>query len=107
MQGCHFLGRVPANVKFVPEQVLEDGSYLAWIHPDGKSKKKGFCKILLYGILKKMRSVLLKVEPSSVTGERRKKNNPTVCWRLSVGVEGSLLTVGLFFLSPNASDIPR
>lgn len=46
-QGCHFLGRVPANVKFVPEQVLEDGCYLAWIHPDGKSKKKGFCKILL------------------------------------------------------------
>ena len=28
-QGCHFLGRVPANVKFVPEQVLDDGSYLA------------------------------------------------------------------------------
>jgi len=46
-QGCHFLGRVPANVKFVPEQVLDDGSYLAWIHPDGKSKKKGFSKILL------------------------------------------------------------
>ncbi|HCF27456.1 MAG TPA: IS4 family transposase, partial [Cyanobacteria bacterium UBA11049] len=23
-QGCHFLGRVPANVKFVPEQVLDD-----------------------------------------------------------------------------------
>jgi hypothetical protein len=47
MQGCHFLGRVPANVKFVPEQVLDDGSYLAWIHPNGKSKKKGFSKILL------------------------------------------------------------
>jgi len=46
-QGCHFLGRVPANVKFVPEQVLDDGSYLAWIHPDGKSKKKGGSKILL------------------------------------------------------------
>jgi hypothetical protein len=46
-QGCHFLGRVPANVKFVPEQVLDDGSYLAWIHPDGKSKKKGYSKILL------------------------------------------------------------
>jgi hypothetical protein len=46
MQGCHFLGRVPANVKFVPEKVL-DGSYLAWIHPDGKSQKKGFSKILL------------------------------------------------------------
>ena len=46
-QGCHFLGRVPANIKFVPEQVLDDGSYQAWIHPDGKSKKKGFSKILL------------------------------------------------------------
>ena len=46
-QGCHFLGRVPANVKFVPEQILDDGSYLAWIYPDGKSKKKGYSKILL------------------------------------------------------------
>jgi hypothetical protein len=46
-QGCHFLGRVPANVKFVPEQVLDDGSYLSWIYPDGKSKKKGCSKILL------------------------------------------------------------
>jgi hypothetical protein len=46
-QGCHFLGRVAANVKFVPEQILDDGSYLAWIYPDGKSKKKGFSKILL------------------------------------------------------------
>ena len=46
-QGCHFLGRLPKNVKFVPEQVLDDGSYLAWIHPDGKSKKKGCSKILL------------------------------------------------------------
>jgi len=47
MQGCHFLGRVPANVKFVPEQVLNDGSYLAWIYPDGKSKEKGYSKIML------------------------------------------------------------
>lgn len=46
-QGCHFLGRVPANVKFVAEQVLDDGSYLSWIYPDGKSKKKGCSKILL------------------------------------------------------------
>ncbi|HCF27455.1 MAG TPA: IS4 family transposase, partial [Cyanobacteria bacterium UBA11049] len=30
-----------------PEQVLDDGSYLAWIYPDGKSKKKGCSKILL------------------------------------------------------------
>jgi hypothetical protein len=46
-QGCHFLGRVPANVKFGSEQILDDGSYQAWIYPDGKSKKKGSSKILL------------------------------------------------------------
>jgi len=46
-QGCHFLGRVPANVKFAAEKVLDDGSYLSWIYPDGKSKKKGCSKILL------------------------------------------------------------
>ncbi len=40
-QGCHYLGRVPANVKFSVEKVLDDGSYLSWIAPDGKSKKKG------------------------------------------------------------------
>jgi len=27
-QGCDYLGRVPANVKFVVEQTFEDGSYL-------------------------------------------------------------------------------
>ena len=27
-QGCDYLGRVPANVKFPVETVLEDGSYL-------------------------------------------------------------------------------
>lgn len=40
-QGGQYLGRVPANVKFEVEQVLRDGSYLSWIYPDGKSKKKG------------------------------------------------------------------
>ncbi len=40
-QECDYLGRVPANVKFSIEQVLDDGSYLSWIYPDGKSKKKG------------------------------------------------------------------
>ncbi len=45
--GCDYLGRVPANVKFSVEQTLEDGSYLSWIHPDGKSKKKGSSKILV------------------------------------------------------------
>jgi hypothetical protein len=46
-QGCDYLGRVPANVKFAAEKVLDDGSYLSWIYPDGKSKKKGGTKILL------------------------------------------------------------
>lgn len=40
-QGGHYLGRVPANVKFEVEQVFSDGSYLSWIYPDRKSKKKG------------------------------------------------------------------
>jgi hypothetical protein len=42
---CDYLGRVPKNVKFQVEKVLEDGSYLSWIAPDGKSKKKGGTKI--------------------------------------------------------------
>ena len=40
-QKCDYLGRVPKNVKFQVEKVLDDGSYLSWIAPDGKSKKKG------------------------------------------------------------------
>ena len=40
-RGCHILGRVPANVKFEVVKSLADGSYLSWIAPDGKSKKKG------------------------------------------------------------------
>jgi hypothetical protein len=43
--GCDYLGRVPANVKFALELVLDDGSYLSWIHPDSQSKKKGGTKI--------------------------------------------------------------
>jgi hypothetical protein len=43
--GCDYLGRVPKNVKFSVELVLDDGSYLSWIHPDAKSKKKGGTKI--------------------------------------------------------------
>ena len=39
-QGCDYLGRVPKNVKFAAEKILDDGSYLSWIYPDGKSKKK-------------------------------------------------------------------
>ncbi len=38
-------GRVPANVKFSVEKVLDDGSYLSWIAPNGKSRKKGCTKI--------------------------------------------------------------
>jgi len=44
-RGCHYLGRIPANVKFEVETVLDDESYLSWIYPDGKSKKKGGTKI--------------------------------------------------------------
>jgi Insertion element 4 transposase N-terminal/Transposase DDE domain len=44
-QKCDYLGRVPKNVLFPAEKVLEDGSYLSWIAPDGKSKKKGGTKI--------------------------------------------------------------
>ncbi len=46
-QKCHYLGRVPANVKFQADLILEDGSYLSWIAPDGKSQKKGAVKIQL------------------------------------------------------------
>lgn len=46
-QKCDYLGRVPKNVKFQVEKVLEDGSYLSWIAPDGKSKKKGGTKIMV------------------------------------------------------------
>ena len=44
-QKCDYLGRIPKNVKFSIETVLPDGSYLSWIAPDGKSKKKGGTKI--------------------------------------------------------------
>ncbi len=46
-QKCDYLGRVPKNVKFSVDRVLEDGSYLSWIAPDGKSKKKGCTKIMV------------------------------------------------------------
>jgi hypothetical protein len=44
---CDYLGRVPKNVKFQVVKVLEDGSYLSWISPDGKSKKKGATRIMV------------------------------------------------------------
>ena len=40
-----YLGRVPKNVKFQVDKVLPDDSYLSWIAPDSKSKKKGGSKI--------------------------------------------------------------
>jgi hypothetical protein len=46
-QKCDYLGRVPKNVKFSVEKVLEDGSYLSWVAPDGKSKKKGGTEIMV------------------------------------------------------------
>ena len=42
---CHYLGRVPANVKFEGEKVFDDGSYLSWIAPDRKSKNQGGTRI--------------------------------------------------------------
>lgn len=47
IQGCQYLGRVPANVKFPAHKVLDDSSYLSWINPERKSKKKGATKIQL------------------------------------------------------------
>ena len=46
-RGCHLLGRVPANAKFEVVQTLADGSYLSWLAPDGKSKRKGGTRILV------------------------------------------------------------
>lgn len=42
---CEYLGRVPANVKFEVEETLNDGSYLSWIAPSGKLKRKGCQRI--------------------------------------------------------------
>lgn len=44
-QGCDYLERIPKNVKFSPEKVLDDRSYLSLIAPDGKSQKKSCGKI--------------------------------------------------------------
>lgn len=48
-QGCDYLGRIPANVKFIVEQPLSDGSYLSRIYPSGKLRKKGSQPILVRG----------------------------------------------------------
>ena len=44
-QKCRILGRVPAHVKFEVVKIFPDGSYLSWIAPDRKSKKKGAKRI--------------------------------------------------------------
>lgn len=49
-QGCDYLGRIPANVKFLAEKPLADGSYLSWINPSGKLRKKG-CKPLMVRVI--------------------------------------------------------
>ncbi|MBD2415549.1 IS4 family transposase [Nostoc calcicola FACHB-3891] len=46
-KGCDYLGRIPANVKFLAEKTLEDGSYLSSIYPSGKLRKKGSQPILV------------------------------------------------------------
>ena len=35
-KGCDYLGRIPANVKFLIEEPLADGSYLSLIYPPAK-----------------------------------------------------------------------
>ena len=49
-KGCDYLGRIPANVKFLSEKPLEDGSYLSWIYPSAKLRKKG-CQPILVRII--------------------------------------------------------
>ena len=49
-KGCDYLGRIPANVKFLNDKLLEDGSYLSWIYPSGKLRKKG-CEPILVRVI--------------------------------------------------------
>ena len=49
-KGCDYLGRIPANVKFLNDRPLEDGSYLSWIYPSGKLRKKG-CEPILVRVI--------------------------------------------------------
>ena len=41
-KGCEYLGRIPCNIKLLNEIQLDDGSYMSWIYPSGKLRKKGF-----------------------------------------------------------------
>ena len=54
-KGCDYLGRIPSNVKFTNETQQKDGSYLSFIYPPGKFRKKGFPPI-------KIRVIEYKVE---------------------------------------------
>lgn len=44
---CDYLGRIPAQVKFLVEEPLTDGSYLSKIYPSGRLRKQGCQPILL------------------------------------------------------------
>ncbi len=46
-KGCDYLGRIPSNVKLLAEKPLEDGSYLSWINPSGKLRKKAYQSIMV------------------------------------------------------------
>lgn len=46
-QGSHFLGRLPAHVKLVVDKELPDGSFLSYLHPPKKLKKKGYQPIAI------------------------------------------------------------
>jgi hypothetical protein len=80
-QSCHYLGRLPANVKFEIDEVLDDGFYLSWINPDGKSRKQGAqiirVRIIEYTIddgepktYRLITSLVLAVHPSDESGQR-------------------------------------
>lgn len=49
-KGCDYVSRIPANVKFLAEKPLEDGSYLSRIYPSGKLRKKG-CQPLIVRVI--------------------------------------------------------
>jgi hypothetical protein len=40
-RGADFLGRVPANVRLVPEEPLADGSYLTTLYPSDAARRRG------------------------------------------------------------------
>jgi len=46
-QKAHFLGRVPAHVVFKPVQYLPDGSYLAYIRPSERPRRKAGERLLV------------------------------------------------------------